>query len=180
MNYRRYEYYKISKLISCLEDVAFNSRLEPYIATALNKIPINIANKVIKKCFFATLENRASAQYFSANIIKKRAIIIIDNRFLKRATPEAIEFTILHEIAHWFLKHSHIFPKEISEKEIRKIHKKSEDDASNLVDEWLTQWRYSCPAKTERDQWNGKNWVSRVEFGSNPNIKVEWKSEKRQ
>lgn len=131
--------------------------LGPYLAIALSKIPIKIADKVMTECFFAALRSGIYGQYF--HDIKKKSLIIIDYRYLNRAKPERIEFTILHEIAHWFLKHGVVHG---SGSEFRKIWKKQEKDADNQAKNWLIEWANADPVtKLDSNQWIAEYWKSK-------------------
>lgn len=155
----RKKYYTAQEAHYNLGGTIVNPILEEYVAKSLSKIPIKIADKAIKNCFFAALQPGSRGQYFSAQyMMKTNSLILIDNRYLKRAKPECIEFTILHEIAHWLLKHDNIFDEGGNMTKFRK----QEKDADNQAKKWLTEWNNANPiTKLDSNQWTKEYWKSK-------------------
>ena len=142
------KYYTPDEILFKLNGIIYNNKLEYYVAIALSKIPIKIADNVISKCFFACLEPSARGQYFTS-IKGKRCLILIEYKFMRRAKPVNIELTILHEIAHHFLNHGDEWLENGKEK-----WQKDERDADNQVQKWLLEYNNASPiSKLDSNQW---------------------------
>jgi hypothetical protein len=85
--------------------IPYHNLLYTYLASALSKLPKHIVDKVLKKCIFITFSGWTKGCCVPPSLNNK-TLIYISWYHLKRAKPDTIEHTILHEIAHWFLKHN--------------------------------------------------------------------------
>lgn len=120
--------------------ILYHNLLYTNVAKALCKLPMRIADNVIKKCFFITYSGRIRGHCVAPSLINNRTIIYISWHHLKRAKQEKIEHTILHEIAHWFLKHhAGKLPNSPFNSPVAET-KKKESEANQQVKKWLQEY----------------------------------------
>ena len=132
--------------------ILYHNLLYTNVAKALCKLPMHIADKVIKKCFFITYSGRIRGHCFAPSLINNRTIIYISWHHLKRAKQEKIEHTILHEIAHWFLKHGDsMLPNSHFNSTVVEV-KKKEMEADHIVKKWLQEYEKADPLTKKSEE----------------------------
>jgi len=98
------------------------------VAEALSKAPKRVVDKVLKDCAIAMPS--ADGAYFNHSYAKDN-LIVLSERVLKMKRKERY-FLLLHEIAHFHLKHKDGLLTHMTKKQ----HKKQEDEADTLANQW--------------------------------------------
>jgi len=127
------KYYTAEEIFSMLDvDTCFDDEeLRHKVASALSKIPKKIVDKVINECKF--LRPFVGGMFINKELISGKNLIVISDSFFQNSNSEEIEKALLHEIAHFVLKHK------ISA--VKEEYERQEEEAEKLVEKWLEDWK---------------------------------------
>lgn len=131
------KYYSIEELIKIWvkeKNIVGEVNFATDLIAVLQLLPKNILDTVMKGCLFFEIKGDQAAFYCDGRSIKGRSIIVIDSAKHKRVMEGS--YTILHEIAHFILKHGSPGDKSYKETE----RKKDEQKADNLADNWQDEY----------------------------------------
>lgn len=149
------KYYTPEEVHYNLAGGIFGETLEYYVSISLCKIPLSLADRVIKECYFATIPRGVYGLYFTQHNVKNKGLILISDRHLRKGRPERIQHTVLHEIGHWYLKHD----SPAIEHEERSEFKRKERETNKQVKKWLQEYGDSPPVtKLEANEWTRELW----------------------
>ena len=109
-----------------------NQQLRYVVAKSLSKLPIEIIDKVTENCLFIMPKIEELGIYLPNDFIKDKQIFAFPEKLLEKEEHE-IEHTILHEVAHYYLKHKNALIHNLSAEE----YDRQEEEANKQVDKWL-------------------------------------------
>lgn len=140
--------------LSCSDDLRY------LVGKALSKVPIKYVNRIMTKCVILSTD---AGEYMPADVVKKfikgKSLIIISSKY------KDPEYAILHECAHFCLKHTHGY---ISKDWTEEVRLKQETEADDLVKNWLSDYeKADSMAKKSDDELVKLYWESRgLDFNS--------------
>lgn len=141
--------YKNAGMFTPNEEGILRDRVED----ALSKVPINIVNKIMKKCIILSGLSEGGGEYLPAKLVKKllrgKGLIIV------REDSANHEYMILHECAHCYLDHTHGF---IAENWTEEVRLKQEKEADDLVKKWLKDHKEADPTSKLSEEELVKLW----------------------
>lgn len=112
--------------------------LRALVAVALSKVPKRVADKVFKGCLFVMAKYEwGRGTYIPKELLKNKCVIALSERLMDEDRVSA-ERTILHEVAHFYLRHvpPGLMPGCSEDHEIR-----LEEEADRQTEEWLQAFR---------------------------------------
>jgi hypothetical protein len=140
------EYYDISHFHSNKEFQPVLSDLDfrEVLADIIYIVPRDVIDDVLDNCFFLMLNRDVSegACYIPNKLIAKKYILAFHDHLYSK-DEEKKAHIILHEIAHYVLKH-------VDEGQTKDKYDNEEKDASALADKWINDWQkyyYGSKAK---------------------------------
>jgi hypothetical protein len=127
-----------------------NDDLRNKISVALSKIPTDIVDDLCDNCYFLIESEVGKASYFPVGFFDNKAVIIISDIYFKSADDNALEHTIMHEVAHHALKHKNPWQHGLSKEE----YDKQEKEANEQVEKWLNEYEKADPiTKLDGNEW---------------------------
>ena len=126
-----------------------NSELRKILAQLLTCVPADVVDYLVKHCLVITTWQSFDGQYFPRELVRGKDIILLSEYTLNLGENER-DKTILHELAHCWLKHSsRVLVEDMvevmtveealkREKEGRELLKR-EEEADELVHKWSKQ-----------------------------------------
>jgi hypothetical protein len=110
-------------------DTDLHKEFRVLVTKALSMLPVDIVDDVMSECLFIMPRiDFESGYYIPKEQIDNRFVLVFPEELLKKDEDFIIR-KILHEIAHWYLKHNEIVSYE------RNLEKEKETD--NQVDQWV-------------------------------------------
>lgn len=125
-----------------------NPFLLDHISWTLSKIKKEIVDKIFNNCYFLITTKEDKGSYFHAGFFNDKCLICFSDSYLYHAKNKEVEFTILHEIAHYYLGHKNHLTNSLSDEE----RQKQESDADEQVRIWLSSYEKSEEVQRERYQ----------------------------
>ena len=105
-----------------------NEMCSSLVAEVLSKAPRRVVDKVLKHC--AIVMPNSDGAYFNSKYAKD-SLIVLSERLLDMKSKEQ-HFTVLHEVAHFHLKHKDSMLSSMTKKQ----QKRQEDKADELANKW--------------------------------------------
>lgn len=108
--------------------------LRELVSIALSRVPKAVADRVFKGCIFVMAKFEWGAgTYIPKQLLRGKCVIALSEKLMDEDRESAVR-TILHEVAHFYLKHmpSGLVPGSSEDCECRQ-----EEEADLAVDEWL-------------------------------------------
>jgi hypothetical protein len=113
--------------------------LRGLVSSALSKVPRSVTDKVLNGCLFVMAKYEwGRATLIPKELIRKRCVIALSEKLLDEDRQSA-EYTVLHEVAHFHLKH---MPSGLTAACSEDHEVRQETEADLLADHWLDSfWR---------------------------------------
>jgi hypothetical protein len=105
-----------------------NDQLRYPVSQALSQVPAEVAEQVMGGCLCIMPTAEQKGLYVPEENIRGKSIIALPETLLAMNESE-INWTILHEVAHFVLNHKMLQPLEVSDRQER--------EANDLVRKWL-------------------------------------------
>ena len=102
------------------------------MSSALSKVPREVADAVLGGCRIIVPTSKEKGCYIPAELTKDRAMLSFPETIFD-GSPEEAEETLLHEVAHYWLKHRSPLADGLSETE----GEQQELEADDQVRKWL-------------------------------------------
>ena len=109
-------------------------KLRYVVARALFKIPADVVELVVEGCLFFMPTIEGKSTYLPLSVIRGKPIIGVPESLLDEP-EEVVDRTIIHEVAHFVLKHKDPAVDGLTTEE----YEEQERRADSLVDQWLQQ-----------------------------------------
>jgi hypothetical protein len=121
-----------------------DDRLRHVIAEVFTRIPADVVDQVIDDCLYLIQDPEEGGTYFPNTILKNKHICMFAYPLFDEPKKGKV-FTILHETAHYYLKHKSPFEFDnpTDPNSCGKQYNKQEKEADDLVDKWLKDWENS-------------------------------------
>jgi hypothetical protein len=108
--------------------------LRGLVSVALSKVPKRVANKVFKGCIFVMAKFEWGAgTYIPKELLEGKCVIALSERLMDEDRKSAVR-TVLHEVAHFYLRH---VPPGLAAGSGESCDCRQEKEAEAKVDEWL-------------------------------------------
>lgn len=126
-----------------------NDDLSNLLSIILTRVPRKIVDKVLNNCLYLMPRTKEKGCYFPNRVLKGKHIILFPDSLLKQSSKGQIH-TILHETAHYILKHKSPleFPYTPDNTDLEEYNRQ-EQEADNLVKKWLKDWEKSKRKETK-------------------------------
>lgn len=108
-----------------------NDRLLELHASALSKVPKEIAERVLEECLFLVPDPGMGGFRISKRVLQGKDVIVLSEKLLEKDNKDIVPI-ILHEVAHFYLNHKSRLLDQLSEEEDRK--------QEEAADRWARQW----------------------------------------
>jgi SprT-like family len=110
------------------------NELRELVSFALCKVPKRVADKVFKGCIFVMAKFEWGAgTYIPKELLRGKCVIALSERLMDEPREAAIH-TILHEVAHFYLRH---MPPGLMTEPGEGCDCRQEEEAEAQVKEWL-------------------------------------------
>jgi hypothetical protein len=117
--------------------VTHNDDLRNLLAVILTQVPSEIVDNIFENCLFLMPDPEEKGSFIPNRIIGERHIILFPYSLLEESLKEQTK-TVLHEIAHYVLKHESPLEWDPLEPECTdNKYDKQEKEACSLVEYWL-------------------------------------------
>jgi hypothetical protein len=153
MENKKYYTYKEIQTMDATTWTLGNDDLRKEISHALSKIPMGIVDDLNENCYFLVESEVGKASCFPVGFFDNKAIIVISDVYFCSADDKALEYTILHEVAHHALKHKNPWQHGLSTEE----YDKQEKEADEQVEKWLNEYEKADPiTKLDGNEWTNE------------------------
>ena len=136
-NRKEIEKYYTSEKLCHNGDIIFtmgDTKLRHIVARVLKKVPIQIVDRLHDEALILTVTAQEKGVYYPPTHLKNKHIILIAESQLD---ADDIEHTILHEVAHFHLKHIQPFLEDDFGEE---DGDRQEEEAEEQVKKWLQEF----------------------------------------
>ncbi len=121
------------------------NELRDLVSVALSKVPKSVANKVFKGCIFVMAKFEWGAgTYIPKELLEGKCVIALSEKLMDEDQKSAVR-TILHEVAHFYLRH---MPPGLVPGSDEGCDCRQEQEADAAVDEWLEAASHQRKAST--------------------------------
>jgi hypothetical protein len=127
-----------------------NNNFRYYLSFALSMVPLKIVDDIIENCLLLIIERRAKGVYFPKGYLEDKCLIAFSDSYMENAGKSECLETILHEVAHYYLRHRDPYEFELDEG----IHDQQEQEANEQVKRWLKEYEEADPiSKLDWNLW---------------------------
>lgn len=113
-----------------------NDDVRYLIACTLSKIPKKIAERVMNNCMFVVPMRRYERGFFMPKKYFKNKNVLAFPENLFKWCQKTQDYVVLHEVAHFYLKHQSPLWEDMSDEEAEK----QEQEADRLAKKWLSDY----------------------------------------
>jgi len=111
-----------------------NDAMRAIMSTALSKIPQEVADAVSDDCLLLVFMREEQGCYLPHELVRDKAILGFSETIISMQ-PEEAEKLLLHEVAHYWLKHRSPMLDDLSNAQ----YEQQEREAADLVKRWLAE-----------------------------------------
>ena len=131
-------YYHAAELMEKTTEICWTvckHKLLNHISWALSQVRKEIVDDIFENCVFLITDKTEKGTYYPKNTFIDKNIICFSDFYVESESDSEIERTVLHELAHYYLRHR--IPEDRQEKE------RQESEAVDQVKQWLEEFSIS-------------------------------------